>query len=34
VAYATLQYAMNTSDINGLRGKGNFPVPEDELAAS
>jgi aminopeptidase Y len=24
VAYATLQYAMNTSDINGERGKGNF----------
>ena len=27
VAYATLQYAMNTSDINGVRGKGNFKVP-------
>lgn len=25
VAFATLQYAMNTSDINGVRGKGNFP---------
>ncbi len=25
VAYATLQYAMNTSDINGIPGKGNFP---------
>ncbi len=25
VAYATLQYAMNTSDINAVRGKGNFP---------
>jgi len=24
VAYATLQYAMSTEDINGLRGKGNF----------
>ena len=24
IAYATLQYAMNTSDINGERGKGNF----------
>jgi Zn-dependent M28 family amino/carboxypeptidase len=27
VAYATLQYAMNTEEINGLRGKGNFMVP-------
>jgi Zn-dependent M28 family amino/carboxypeptidase len=27
VAYAVLQYAMNTSDINGERGKGNFKVP-------
>jgi aminopeptidase Y len=28
VGYATLQYAMNTADINGVRGKGNFkPVP-------
>lgn len=25
VAFATLQYAMNTSDINAVRGKGNFP---------
>ena len=25
MAFATLQYAMNTSDINGVRGKGNFP---------
>jgi aminopeptidase Y len=24
IAYTTLQYAMNTSDINGERGKGNF----------
>ena len=24
VAYAVLQYGMNTEDINGLRGKGNF----------
>ena len=24
VAYATLQYAMNTEDVNGQRGKGNF----------
>ena len=26
VAFATLQYAMNTSDINAVRGKGNFPA--------
>ncbi len=25
IAFATLQYAMNTSDINGVPGKGNFP---------
>ena len=24
MAYATLQYAMSTQDINGIRGKGNF----------
>ena len=34
VAYATLRYAMNTSDVNGVRGKGNFkklivPYPRD-----
>jgi aminopeptidase Y len=29
VAYATLQYAMSTSDINGVRGKGNFQLPTD-----
>ena len=30
VAYAVLQYAMNTQDINGQRGKGNFkPDPHD-----
>jgi aminopeptidase Y len=29
IAYATLQYAMNTSAINGERGKGNFKLPED-----
>jgi Zn-dependent M28 family amino/carboxypeptidase len=28
IAYATLQYAMSTSDINGARGKGNFPPVE------
>jgi Zn-dependent M28 family amino/carboxypeptidase len=27
VAYATLQYAMNTESVNGLRGKGNFKPP-------
>ncbi len=27
VAYSTLQFAMNTSAINGKRGKGNFRVP-------
>ena len=27
IAYATLQYAMNTSDVNGQRGKGNFQPP-------
>jgi len=33
VAFTVLQYAMNTVDINGERGKGNFPVPyEDEHA--
>jgi aminopeptidase Y len=30
VAFATLRYAMNTSDINGEKGKGNFkPDPTD-----
>ena len=24
VAFATLQYAMSTQDLNGIRGKGNF----------
>jgi len=27
VAYATLRFAMNTSDINGTKSKGNFKVP-------
>ena len=27
VAYAMLQYAMNTEDVNGQRGKGNFNRP-------
>jgi hypothetical protein len=26
IAYAVLQYAMNTSDVNGVKGKGNFKV--------
>lgn len=29
VAYATLQYAMNTETVNGVRGKGNFKAPKD-----
>ena len=31
VAFATLQYAMSTADINGERGKGNFPPVEPVL---
>ena len=34
IAYSVLQYAMNTSDINSQRGKGNFPVPHDVLPAA
>ena len=30
IAYAVLQYAMNTSDVNGQRGKGNFRLPSPE----
>jgi len=30
IAYAVLQYAMNTSDVNGVKGKGNFYVPPVE----
>ena len=30
IAYATLQYAMNTSDVNGVQGKGNFKLPTTE----
>jgi Zn-dependent M28 family amino/carboxypeptidase len=33
IAYAVLQYAMNTSDVNGQRGKGNFQIPSEEQAA-
>lgn len=29
VAYATLHYAMTTTEINGIRGKGNFPPVDD-----
>ncbi len=35
IAFSVLQYAMNTADINGQRGKGNFPPftpPADEHA--
>ena len=28
VAYATLQFAMNTEVINGVKGKGNFKLPD------
>jgi Zn-dependent M28 family amino/carboxypeptidase len=33
IAYATLQYAMSTADVNAVRGKGNFklPAPEEGL---
>ena len=27
IAFSVLQYAMNTADINAVRGKGNFPPP-------
>ena len=30
VAFAVLQYAMNTSDINAVKGKGNFPPVSGE----
>lgn len=33
IAFATLQYAMNTSDVNGIRGKGNFPPVSGEGGA-
>jgi hypothetical protein len=29
VAYSILQYAMNTQDVNGQRGKGNFQPLQD-----
>ncbi len=31
IAYAVLQYAMNTGDVNGKKGKGNFKVAPTEL---
>ncbi|MBK8050894.1 MAG: M28 family peptidase [Anaerolineales bacterium] len=31
VAFSVLQYAMNTQDINGVRGKGNFKLPDPPL---
>ena len=34
VAFAVLQYAMNTVGINGERGKGNFTPPPDERATA
>ena len=34
VAYSTLQYAMSTDDVNGARGKGNFPTPGETAAAA
>ena len=34
VAYAVLQYAMNTSDVNGVRGKGNFQLPAVQSEAA
>jgi aminopeptidase Y len=30
IAYAVLQFAMNTEVVNGQRGKGNFKMPPDE----
>lgn len=34
VAYATLQYAMNTSEINAVSGKGNFSALPDGISAT
>ncbi len=33
VAYSTLQYAMNTEAVNGVRGKGNFKAKQQQGAA-
>ena len=30
IAYATLQYGMSTTDVNGAKGKGNFKLPPPE----
>ena len=32
IAYAVLQYAMSTADVNGQRGKGNFRPDPDFLS--
>ena len=32
IAYGTLQYAMSTSDIDGVKGKGNFKLPPPETS--
>jgi Zn-dependent M28 family amino/carboxypeptidase len=34
VAFATLQYAMNTQAVNGVRGKGNFKDKQKQVAAA
>jgi Zn-dependent M28 family amino/carboxypeptidase len=34
IAFATLQYAMSTEDINGAQGKGNFPPVSGGTGAS
>ena len=34
VAYATLQYAMNTAAVNEVRGKGNFKQKQQQGAAA
>ena len=33
VAYATLQFAMNTEAVNGVRGKGNFKQKQKQGSA-
>ena len=34
IAFAVLQYAMNTSDVNGVPGKGNFPPAQPTTSAA
>ena len=34
VAYATLQFAQNTSAVNGVKGKGNFKARPDVAGAA